>query len=134
MRAHADYIKHKMALILKDENTLSESGAEIVRHHFVDRLNCCELCESGEPWELSRHLVGFPNGKEKHLKMAVMRCGNCGNTKTIAFKTILQFEKLRLMEALANPNPLVDCYVLADFKFWQQQDEIPAMPEMMLNE
>lgn len=133
MRSHSDFIRHKMATIMKDEHTLSEIGLEIVRHHFVDRLNCCELCDAGEPWDLSRHLVGFPNGKEKHLKMAVMRCGYCGNTKTIAFKSILQFEKLRLLEALGD-NKHGDVLVHIEFKQWQADDAIPLMPAIMADE
>lgn len=134
MRSHADYIKHRLASVMRDDHTLSDHGVAIAEHHAAHRWNDCVLCDSGRPWQVSRHLVGFPNGKEKHLKMVVIRCQECGNTLTVALRPILQSEKLRLMEALANPSPLENCYVTADFKFWQSQDEIPAIPEIMHNE
>ena len=127
MLTHNDYIKHRLNSMMSAEHTLSEWGVFIIMLQATSKWRCCDLCDAQDVWKISRHLVSFPNGREKSVRMVVITCPECGNTKTVALKAIMQNEKLRMVEAFDAQEPTI----LEMFRQWRDPQLNDAMPEIM---
>lgn len=101
---HQQYVDRVIAGYMQNDDTLSPAGALMIWHEicFMANLEAAPVCDVClcDDWRVGRNLVGYPSGKARGIRMAVLECLGCGQAKLFPITRLLQRIKINKMERL----------------------------------